>query len=100
MLSVRKNQLLIRQQEWQGVRSWAAAILGFAAICICPTALTAQQASSAVYVPGNAAVTGFSGALPPVPGGLKLQVKADHDPATASAAGAADAATSVSQAET
>jgi len=35
-------------------------------LAICPTALSAQQASNPVYGPGDAVVTGFSGALPPV----------------------------------
>ena len=61
MATGHKNQRLIRRQKWRGLRTSVAAIFGFAAICIIPPA-TAQQA---VYVPGNAAVTGFSGALPP-----------------------------------
>jgi hypothetical protein len=35
-------------------------------LAICPTVLSAQQAPSAIYGPGDAVVTGFSGALPPV----------------------------------
>jgi hypothetical protein len=65
MSSGRKNQRPIRRHGWRGIRSWPAAIFGFAAICIIPTA-SAQQASTTVYVAGNAALTGFSGIQPPV----------------------------------
>jgi hypothetical protein len=53
-----------------------AAVLGLALVCALPAALAAQQTPSSIYVAGNAAVTGFSGALPPV------QIAPGVDPAT------------------
>jgi hypothetical protein len=63
-----------RTRRRTGYGSMAA--LGIALICVFPAALTAQQAPIAVYVAGNAAVTGFSGALPPV------QIAPGVDPGT------------------
>jgi hypothetical protein len=54
---------------------WANAAFGLALICGFPTAVTAQQAATAIYTPGNAAVTGFSGVLPPA------QIAPGFDPA-------------------
>jgi len=53
-----------RVRRRTGYRS--AVALGLALVCVFPAALAAQQTASPVYVAGNAAVTGFSGALPPV----------------------------------
>ena len=44
---------------------FGAIIFAIAVISIDPATLQAQQAPTAVYVTGNAAVTGFSGTLPP-----------------------------------
>ncbi len=66
MAARQKTHSLLRRRAWLTVRVWSA-IFGVAIITLDPAALKAQQpASSAVYVAGNAAVTGFSGALPPV----------------------------------
>lgn len=53
-----------------------ASAFGLAFVCLFPAALAAQQAPVNVYVAGNAAVSGFSGALPPV------QIAPGVDPAT------------------
>ena len=44
----------------------SAAAVGLALIYLYPAAIDAQQTPSSLYVTGNAAVTGFSGALPPI----------------------------------
>ena len=49
----------------RGNAFWFAAFLGVAAILVHPAAVTAQQPAPP-YSAGDAAVTGFSGALPPV----------------------------------
>jgi hypothetical protein len=49
----------------RGNAFWFAAFLGVAAILVHPAAVTAQQPAP-LYSAGDAAVTGFSGALPPV----------------------------------
>src|ERR1700688_4219726 len=74
MASERKKRLRIRSQARRLIRNCCAGALLFAPICILPAALMAQQASSPVYSAGDAAVTGFSGALPPV------QIAAGVDP--------------------
>ena len=51
---------------WHRFRARTAAALAFAFLCVFPIRLTAQQAPPAIYAAGNAAVTGFSGALPPI----------------------------------
>ena len=76
MASERKKRLRIRSQARRLIRNCCAGALLFAPICILPAALMAQQASSPVYSAGNAAVTGFSGALPPV------QIAPGVDPGT------------------
>ena len=40
--------------------------LGLALLCMQSAGATAQQTPTGIYATGNAAVTGFSGALPPV----------------------------------
>jgi hypothetical protein len=57
---------------------WAATALGLTLILTGPVGVTAQQASSFVYTAGNVAVTGFSGALPPV----QIAPGEDPDPKT------------------
>jgi hypothetical protein len=64
MTSARKKHLPIQSRVFRRIRYWCAAALVSAPICIIPAGLTAQQ--TAVYSTGNAAVTGFSGAVPPV----------------------------------
>ena len=64
MASVRKKHLPIRSLAFRRIRCWCATALLAAPICIIPAELTAQQ--TPIYSAGNAAVTGFSGALPPV----------------------------------
>ncbi len=66
MACKRKNHLPIRNEAWRRLRYWCAAALVSAPFCFAPAELTAQQTASPVYSAGNAAVTGFSGALPPV----------------------------------
>jgi len=44
---------------------WSTAAFALALICLCPGGSNAQQ-STVIVAPGNAAVTGFSGALPPI----------------------------------
>lgn len=43
-----------------------AGALAFALICLAATTSRAQQVANVIVAPGNAAVTGFSGAFPPV----------------------------------
>src|ERR1700692_5081873 len=64
MASGGKNHLTIRSRAFCRIRYWCAAAFLSAPICIIPAELTAQQ--TPIYSAGNAAVTGFSGALPPV----------------------------------
>ncbi|HEY2532547.1 MAG TPA: hypothetical protein VGJ20_32210 [Xanthobacteraceae bacterium] len=44
----------------------AVGALALTLICVGPTRSNGQQAPSVIVAPGNAAVTGFSGALPPI----------------------------------
>jgi hypothetical protein len=56
-----------RSTHWpksRAIRICAAGLFAVAAICMAGAA-AAQQAPTPVYVPGNAALTGFSGAQPP-----------------------------------
>src|ERR1700687_5646817 len=74
MASARKKHLPIRSLAFRRIQYWCAAVLLSAPICVASAELAAQQASTPVYVTRNAAVTGFSGALPPV------QIAAGVDP--------------------
>ncbi len=74
-MAQKKNRLPFGRHDWRIIGSrfiglriirFCSAIFAVAFVSICPTALTAQQASTAVYVAGNAAVTSFSGVLPPI----------------------------------
>ena len=65
MAEERTNNFPICRQASRAIRLWPV-IFSIAVTAIHPTAIEAQQASTAVYVAGNAAVSGFSGALPPV----------------------------------
>ncbi len=64
MTSAREKHLPIRRLAFRRIRYWCAVALAFASIAAFPAAPNAQQ--TPVYINGNAAVTGFSGALPPV----------------------------------
>jgi len=66
MVWKRQTRLPTSRRAQRRASYWSAAALGLALICIFPAALAAQQVSSPIYRVGNAAVTGFSGALPPV----------------------------------
>jgi hypothetical protein len=66
MASERKHHLPIRSQPRHRIRYCCTLAFVSATICIIPAALTAQQTGTPIYSAGNAAVTGFSGALPPV----------------------------------
>src|SRR5271170_2033654 len=66
MAAGRKASVRIRRRAWRGNLSRFAAAFGFALSCVHGAEVAAQQAPSGVYVTGNAAVTGFSGALPPI----------------------------------
>jgi hypothetical protein len=68
----RKHYLPLRSRGRWRIQSLCAAALLSAPVWVFPAA--AQQASTPVYGAGNAAVTGFSGALPPV------QIAAGVDP--------------------
>ena len=70
----RKHHLPLRSHGCRRIRFLCAAALLSAMVSVFPAALTAQQVSTPVYSVGNAAVTGFSGALPPV------QIGAGVDP--------------------
>jgi hypothetical protein len=61
----RDGFICIRPRVRRRSRLWFAA-LGFALICDGTGEVAAQQAQVGVYATGNAAVTGFSGAPPPI----------------------------------
>ena len=61
----RGNPSRTSRLNWREVAGWLAAALCAALGCVVSANLSAQQTSVAVVAPGNAAVTGFSGALPP-----------------------------------
>jgi hypothetical protein len=61
-----KRTLPTQRQARCIAAAWSAAAFGLALTYLDPAALMAQQASSDLYVTGDAAVTGFSGALPPI----------------------------------
>ncbi len=62
MASGPNESLRSRPRAWPATRCWPAAALGLALIYFQGAQVAAQQA---VYAPGNAAVTGFAGALLP-----------------------------------
>src|ERR1700726_1612518 len=64
MARTRKNRLPIRSQNL--IRYCCALAVLAAPVGIAPGDLAAQQSSTPIYSAGDAAVTGFSGALPPV----------------------------------
>ncbi len=59
------NQDQNRRRRWPNALSAIAAAIGFALLCLSPSKPDAQQPAFALIAPGDAAVTGFSGALPP-----------------------------------
>ena len=61
----RGNPSRTSRLNWREVAGWLAAALCAALGCVVSANLSAQQTSVAVVARGNAAVTGFSGALPP-----------------------------------
>ncbi len=65
MARARNESLSSLRQAWRRLPLFAAAF-GLALISTHPAEVTAQQAPNAVYATGNAAVTGFSGASPPI----------------------------------
>jgi hypothetical protein len=73
MASEQKKHFRICRHGPLAIRVWSV-IFGIALTPVSPAALKAQQASTAVYIAGNAAVTGFSGVLPPA------QIAAGVDP--------------------
>ena len=62
----RKNHLRDWRRAWRRIQFSLAASCSFALLAVFPAQLNAQQPPSALVAPGNAAVTGFSGALPPI----------------------------------
>src|SRR6202790_5873495 len=64
MARTRKNRLPIRSQNL--IRYCCALAVLAAPVGIAPGDLAAQQSSTPIYSAGDAAGTGFSGALPPV----------------------------------
>jgi hypothetical protein len=61
----RGNPSRTSRLNWREVASWLAAALCAALGCVVSANLSAQETSVAVVARGDAAVTGFSGALPP-----------------------------------
>ena len=61
----RKRCIPTSRRTRRGSATYFLITISLAVISANPTDLIAQQASSVVYQAGNAAVTGFSGALPP-----------------------------------
>ncbi len=59
-----KKSLPIQRQTRRTAGSWSAAAVGLALVYFHPAASMAQQ--QPLYITGDAAVTGFSGALPPI----------------------------------
>ena len=65
MATDQENHAAIRLRVWRSARSCSVGF-AFAVLAIAPGAIQAQQPpSTPVYVAGEAAVTGFSGVLPP-----------------------------------
>src|SRR5208282_6730555 len=62
----RKNNLWKCRRAWSRIQFSLAASCSFALLAVFPAQLNAQQPPSALVALGNAAVTGFSGALPPI----------------------------------
>ena len=62
----RENHLRNRGRAWRNIQILFAATCSLALLAIFPAQLGAQQPPSALVAAGNAAVTGFSGALPPI----------------------------------
>ncbi len=61
-----KRTLQISRQTRRIAVDLSAAAVGLALMYLHPVASIAQQVPNSLYVSGNAAVTGFSGALPPI----------------------------------
>ena len=55
-----------RHPTWRKIKFYLAAISSLALLAVFPTQLNAQQPPTGLVAPGNAAVTGFSGASPPI----------------------------------
>ena len=70
----RKNHLRNCRRAWRRIQFSLAASCSFALLAILPAQLNAQQPPTGLVAPGNAAVTGFSGASPPI------QIAAGADP--------------------
>jgi hypothetical protein len=66
MALARKDRFRNRRRSWPRVRICLAAAVAAVLGCVAPASLSAQQPQNPVVVLGNAAVTGFSGALPPI----------------------------------
>jgi len=62
----RDNHLRNCRRSWRRIQFSLAASCSFALLAVFPAQLNAQQPPSALVALGNAAVTGFSGALPPI----------------------------------
>ena len=62
----RDNHLRDWRRAWRRIQFSLAASCSFALLAVFPAQLNAQQPPSALVALGNAAVTGFSGALPPI----------------------------------
>ena len=62
----RKNHLRNCRRAWRRIQFSLAASCSFALLAVFPAQLNAQQPPSALVALGNAAVTGFSGASPPI----------------------------------
>jgi hypothetical protein len=74
MAGRREHRISYYREELRTIRLLILAICSFAFVGILPVDVKAQQSAIAVVAAGNAAVTGFSGALPPV------QIAAGADP--------------------
>ena len=72
----RENCLSEMRPHWTTVQNWFAVGLTVALAWATPFAASAQQNAGVILAPGNAAVTGFSGNLPPI------QIAPGIDPGT------------------
>lgn len=66
MLRRREYRFSVRRLAWHKIKFWFTAGASIALLSAFSAAVTAQQPASAIVAPGDAAVTGFAGSLPPI----------------------------------
>jgi hypothetical protein len=61
-----ENRFSVRRPAWHKIQFWFTASASLTLASAFPAVAPAQQPTSAIVASGNAAVTGFAGALPPI----------------------------------